>query len=81
MDISPLYETTEGIIALAVLIIGVVLLLACIMKIRNIYVAILATAMTIFGCAIVGAVLGYFDLPFIEYFNNVVAETVEPVVP
>jgi len=70
MDITPLIETNPGLIALGILILGVILLAAWVIKFRsNAYFFVLALIVFVLGVVFAAAVLGYVELPLIEYFN------------
>ena len=80
VNTSALINTDPGLVALGVLVIGIIMAIACIFKFKaNTYMIIATAVALILGITFVAAVLGYIDLPLIDYFNGIeVTPEVEP---
>lgn len=73
MDISLLWTTDPGLVALGLMTIGLIAFFVTLIKSRNIFVMAIPLVIIALGVICAGAVMGHYDLPFTDYFNLVTA--------
>jgi hypothetical protein len=68
-DLNVLINTNPGLVALGILALAIIFLFVFALTKRNIYVGILDLVLWTAAVATIAAVLGIWDIPFIDYFN------------